>query len=80
MFEERSHHIAIGLTYLPAIARRLCHCRDLSRQEPVDFLAWFEYWPSDANAVDDLVARLRASEAWRYVEQEVDLRLMRGKS
>src|SRR5262245_37511196 len=29
IFEERSQHIQIGLRYLPAIARRLHHCRDL---------------------------------------------------
>ena len=29
VLEEQSHHIAIGLRYLPAIARRLHHCRDL---------------------------------------------------
>ena len=28
IFEERSHHTEIGLKYLPAIARRLHHCRD----------------------------------------------------
>src|SRR5687768_17421251 len=28
IFEESSHHIAIGLNYLPAVARRLHHCRD----------------------------------------------------
>jgi len=40
IFEEDSHHIAIGLEHLPAIARRLYHCRDLG--EPFDFLTWFE--------------------------------------
>jgi chlorite dismutase len=79
IFEERSHHIAVGLTYLPAIARRLHHCRDLGLPEPFDFLTWFEYAPSDASAFDDLVAELRASEEWRYVEREVDIRLQRGE-
>src|SRR2546428_7160638 len=36
-------------SYLPAIARRLYHCRDLG--EPFDFLTWFEYAPADANHV-----------------------------
>jgi hypothetical protein len=79
VFEEQSHHIAIGLKYLPTIARRLHHCRDLSVPEPFDFLTWFEYAPSDAHAFDDLVAELRVSEEWRYVDREVDIRLMRGK-
>src|SRR3982751_4127457 len=29
IFEDTSHHTAIGLEYLPAIARRLHHCRDI---------------------------------------------------
>jgi hypothetical protein len=36
IFEERSHHIATGLRYLPAVARRLRHSYDLG--EPFDFL------------------------------------------
>ena len=31
-FEKRSHHIAIGLEYLPSVARRLHHCRDLGER------------------------------------------------
>ncbi len=75
IFEARSSHIATGLRYLPAIARRLHHSRDLG--EPFDFLTWFEYAPSDATAFDDLVAALRATEEWNYVEREVDIRLIR---
>lgn len=75
IFEERSHHIATGLGYLPAIARRLHHGRDLG--EPFDFLTWFEYASADADAFEDLVARLRRIEHWRYVTREVDIRLVR---
>src|SRR5262249_859895 len=39
IFEERSHHIQASLRYLPAVARRLHHSRDLG--EPLDFLTWF---------------------------------------
>jgi hypothetical protein len=46
LFEERSHHIAIGLEYLPAVARRLYHGHDLD--EGFDFLTWFEYAPQNA--------------------------------
>lgn len=70
---ERSRHIDIGIEYLPAVARRLYHSRDLG--EPFDFLTWFEYAAGDAAAFDRLVARLRESEEWRYVEREIDLRL-----
>jgi hypothetical protein len=77
VFEAQSRHIAIGLHYLPAIARRLHHCRDLSPDEPFDFLTWFEYSPADAGAFEELVGRLRESPEWRFVEREVDLRLSR---
>ncbi len=75
VFEARSHHIAIGLEYLPAVARRLYHCRDLG--EPFDFLTYFEYAPAHAAGFEELVARLRATEEWTYVEREVDIRLAR---
>src|ERR687887_423277 len=48
IFEESSHHIAIGLEYLPAVARRLYHSRELG--EEFDFLTWFEYAPKHAAA------------------------------
>jgi chlorite dismutase len=75
IMEERSRHIAIGMDYLPAIARRLHHSRDLG--EPFDFLTWFEYAPEHAAAFDDLVRRLRNTEEWCYVDREVDIRLVR---
>ncbi|MDP1585585.1 MAG: chlorite dismutase family protein [Bradyrhizobium sp.] len=80
IMEERSRHIAIGLDYLPAVARRLHHCRDLGLSaagEPFDFLTWFEYAPEAAADFERLVERLRATEEWRFVEREVDVRLMR---
>lgn len=75
LLEEQSHHIAVGSRYLPAVARRLHHGRDLG--EPWDFLTWFEYAPGDAAAFEELVGLLRASPEWRYVEREHDLRLVR---
>ena len=75
ILEDRSHHIATGMRYLPAVARRLHHSRDLG--EPFDFLTWFEYAPADENAFEELVALLRGTEEWRYVEREVDVRLSR---
>ena len=77
IFEAQSHHIATGLRYLPAVARRLHHCRDLGPDEPFDFLTWFEYGPDDAAAFDEMLRVLRASPEWRFVEREVDLRLER---
>ena len=56
IFEDRSHHIAASLKYLPAVARQLYHSRDLG--EPFDFLTWFEFAPEDSDAFDELVAML----------------------
>ena len=78
ILEEQSRHIGIGLNYLPAIARRLHHCRDLSESQPFDFLTWFEYAPSDTALFDELTAELRASHEWSYVDREIDIRLMRA--
>lgn len=77
VFEEQSKHTKIGLQYFPALARRLHHCRDISENEPFDFLTWFEYVPADETAFNKLVAELRATEEWKYVEREVDIRLVR---
>jgi len=77
IFEDKSRHIAGSLKYLPAIARQLYHCRDLG--EPFDFLTWFEYGPAHADAFEELVATLRATEEWRYVEREVDIRVERER-
>ena len=75
IFEERSRHIATSLRYLPAVARRLHHGRDLC--EPFDFLTWFEYAPGYAEVFEELVGKLRETEEWTYVEREVDIRLVR---
>lgn len=77
IFEARSAHIATGLRYLPAIARRLHHGRDLGA--PFDFLTWFKYAPADVPAFEDLLAALRDTEEWRYIEREVEIRLVRRK-
>lgn len=78
IFEERSHHIRRGSEVLPAVARRLYQCRDLG--EPFDFLTWFEYASVDVVAFDDLVAALRGTEEWSYVDREVDIRLERRRA
>jgi chlorite dismutase len=75
IFEDKSHHIAASLKYLPAIARQLYHCRDLG--EPFDFVTWFEYAPEHDKLFEELVAMLRATEEWKFVEREVDVRLVR---
>jgi hypothetical protein len=75
VLEQRSAHIATGVEYLPAVARRLHHSRDLG--EEFDFLTWFEYAPEHSGAFEDLVGRLRQTDEWTFVEREVDIRLTR---
>lgn len=77
IFEERSRHVQIGLKSLPAVARRLHHCRDLADSEPFDFVTLFDYAPADLAAFEDMLAELRAAEEWKFVEREVDIRLVR---
>lgn len=74
IMEESSKHIQIGMKYLPAIARKLFHSRDIG--EPFDFLTWFEFAPSDSAAFEDLLFSLRQTEEWNYVVREIDIRLI----
>lgn len=78
IFEDRSQHTAKGLKYLPGVARRLHHCRDLEGAEPFDFLTLFDYAESDAAAFEDLVGALRSTEEWKFVDREVDIRWVRS--
>jgi chlorite dismutase len=73
VFENKSHHIAEGIRYLPSVARQLYHSRDIG--EPFDFLTWFEYAPQHSEAFEELVGTLRNTEEWRYVDREIDIRL-----
>ncbi len=77
IFEEESHHTTVGLGYLPGVARRLLHCRDIG--EPFDFLTWFEFAPEHIAAFDELLLQMRASKEWEYVENEVEVRLERDE-
>jgi hypothetical protein len=78
ILETQSKHIATGLRYLPQIARALHHCRDLEHDQQFDFVTWFEYAESDAPAFNELVFELRASEEWKFIEREIDFRMMRS--
>ena len=77
IFEEQSHHNQIGMDYLPAIARKLHHCRDLSEAEPFDFLTWFEFAEKHTDDFNRLLERLRSTAEWTFVEREVEIRLSR---
>lgn len=72
---EQGSHLPIGLDYLPGVARKLYHSRDLG--EDFDFLTWFEFSPDDEAAFDHMLDRLRACGEWAYVDREVDIRLAR---
>jgi len=74
--EEQSHNIATGMEYLPGIACRPIHCRNFGG--PSDFLMWFQFEADHAEPLAELVRRLRATEEWRYVECEIDIRLSRN--
>lgn len=75
VFEAKSHHTETGLKYLPAIARKLYHCRDIG--QPFDFITWFEYAPENAEIFEELVGKLRNSEEWKFVDREIDIRLVK---
>jgi len=77
ILEERSRHIHTGMHYLPAIARRLHHCRDLGENEPFDFLTWFEFAEADTAQFDALTEELRVSPEWAFVDREIEIRLLR---
>ncbi len=75
IFETRSHHTETGLKYLPAISRRLYHCRDIG--QPFDFLTWFEYAPQDSDIFEELVKSLKETEEWKYVDRQIDIGLIK---
>lgn len=77
IFERSSHH-ANGMKALPAIARRLHHCRDLATTEPFDFITWFEFAPESLDTFESLLTDLRASEEWQFMDREYELRLERA--
>jgi hypothetical protein len=64
-----------GLRYLSAMIRSLQYRRDLSEQ--FDVVTWFEYEPRDSHAFEDLLEGWRASDEWRYIDRECDIRLVR---
>lgn len=75
ILEEQSHHIAIGMRYLPAIARRLLHCRDFATQEPFDFLGFLDFAPESGPAFDEMLEQLRATPEWSFIDRDIDIRL-----
>jgi hypothetical protein len=79
ILEEQSHHIAIGLRYLPKIARSLLHCRDFITAAPFDFLGFLDFEPDDESAYDEMLGLLRATPEWTFMEREIDIRMTRDE-
>lgn len=75
ILEENSRHIEIGSKYLTSINRQLYHSRDLG--EVFDFITWFEFSEENKTKFDELLAALRKTEEWSYVEREVEVRLVK---
>ena len=73
IIEKKSQHTLVGMHYLPAISRKLFHSRDIG--QPFDFLTWFEFAPEHQGAFEELLAALRKTEEWQYVDREIDIRL-----
>lgn len=73
-------HPHFMLSTIPTLARRLHHCRDFSENEPFDFITWFEYTTTDEAAFNNLLAALRAIPERKYVDREVDIRLVREEA
>ncbi len=78
ILENNSHHIAIGMRYLPAVARRLLHCRDLDDQAPFDFIGYLDFSPENEAAFDEMLSQLRATREWSFMDREIDIRLVRS--
>lgn len=78
IFHRSGHHLT-GLKTLPAIARRLHHCRDLASAQPFDFITWFEFAPKHANVFDELISALRETEEWQYVDREYEMRFVKNR-
>lgn len=75
ILEEQSHHIAIGMRYLPAVARRLLHCRDFATQEPFDFLGFLDFAPENESAFNAMLDELRGTREWSFIDRDIDIRL-----
>ena len=80
ILEEDSHHIAIGMRYLPAVARRLLHCRDLDDEAPFDFIGFLDFAPESEPAFDEMLDQLRATREWSFMDREIDIRLTKDKA
>lgn len=75
IIETQSRCLSDRLRFLTTFARRFLFGRDLG--EPFDIVTWLEYSPCDEALVNDLAAALRQTQEWKYVEREIDIRMVR---
>jgi len=68
-FHQR--HTPVGAPYAETIFRKLYHAR--YNGSPYDFLTYFEFPPESADKFRELLAALRATPEWDYVEDEHEL-------
>ncbi len=73
--EEDRRALSATIEHGPAISRRI-H-RALERDEPFDVLTWFEFPPDQQPEVNHMLAGLRESHEWPFVERAVEIRLIR---
>jgi hypothetical protein len=69
IFEEVSHHTAVGMDYLPRVARRLLHSRDID--EPFDFLTWFEFAPEHTKSFNAVLLGIEAEQEDIFPDPDV---------
>jgi len=70
-FHAKGGHTAIGTPYADKIFRKLYHARYLG--SGFDFLTYFEFPDAEENAFRKLLAELRTTEEWSFVEDEYEV-------
>jgi hypothetical protein len=75
--EEDRRALSANIEHGPAISRRIHRARDRDEDEPFDVLTWFEFAPEVQSEANQVMARLRDSEEWTFVEREVDIHVIR---
>ncbi|MEO8096620.1 MAG: hypothetical protein ABI811_02890 [Acidobacteriota bacterium] len=70
-FHGDSRHTAIGSPNADKIYRKPYHARYLGSR--FNFLTYFEFPSSDKTAFRALLAELRATNEWSYVEEEFEM-------
>ena len=70
-FHGESGHTAIGTPYADKIFRKLYHSRYLGGA--YDFLTYFEFPDSEEASFRALLAELRATKEWSFVEEEYEV-------